>query len=86
MHDARRKEIQRALMLIGEAKGIIEVELTKEQDDLDNMPEDLRNDKTGQGAEDAIDALERALTCCDDGIAACEEAIQGYPSDLVGER
>ena len=77
MNDARRTEIQRALTLIGEAKGIIDVALTKEQDDLDNMPEDLRDDEDGQRAADAVDALERAATCCDDVIAACEEAIQG---------
>jgi hypothetical protein len=74
MHDERRKEIQRALMLIGEAKGIIEVELTKEQDDLDNMPEDLQDEEEGQRAADAVDALERAATCCEDAISACEEA------------
>jgi len=73
MNDARRTEIQRALTLIGEAKGIIDVE----QDDLDNMPEDLQDDEEGQRAADAVDALERAATCCDDVIAACEEAIQG---------
>ena len=78
MNDARRTEIQRALTLIGEAKGIIDVALSKEQDDLDNMPEDLQDDEEGQkGAADAVDALERAATCCDDLIAACEEAIQG---------
>jgi hypothetical protein len=76
MNDARRTEIQRALTLIGEAKGIIDVALTKEQDDLDNMPEDLQDDEEGQSAADAVDALERAATCCDDVIAACEEAIQ----------
>jgi hypothetical protein len=78
MDETRRKEIQRAVTMMGEAKGIIDVALTKQQDYLDNMTEDLRN-KTGQIAEDAIDALERALTCCDDAISACEEAIQGYP-------
>jgi len=75
MDETRRKEVQRALTLIEEAKGIVDVALTKEQDDLDNMPEDLRNDKTGQGAEDAIDALERAVTCCDETMSACGEAI-----------
>lgn len=77
MNDARRTEIQRALTLIGEAKGIIDVALTKEQDNLDNMPEDLQDDEEGQRAADAVDALERAATCCDDVIVACEEAIQG---------
>jgi hypothetical protein len=37
MNDARRKEIQRALTLIGEAKGILELALSQEQDNLDNM-------------------------------------------------
>ena len=38
MNDARSKEIRRALTLIGEAKGILELALSQEQDDLDNMP------------------------------------------------
>ena len=75
MNDGRRKEIQRAQTLIEQAKAILEVALAQEQEDFDNMPEDLRNDETGQGAEDAIDALERAATCCDDVMSACQEAI-----------
>ena len=76
MNDARRKEIQRAQMLIGEAKGILEVALTQEQDEFDNMPERAQDGEDGQRAEDAVDALERAATCCDDAITACEEAIE----------
>ena len=76
MNDARRKEIQRAQTLIGEAKGILERATTQEQDDLDNMPEDLQGDEQGQSGEDVIDALERAAMCCGDAIAVCEEAMQ----------
>lgn len=75
MNDGRRKEIHRAQTLIEQAKAILEVALAQEQEDFDNMPEDLRNDETGQRAEDAIDALERAGTCCDDVMSACQEAI-----------
>ena len=75
MNDARRTEIQRARTLIEQAKGILEAAPVGEQEDFDNMPEDLRNDETGQRAEDTIDALERAATCCDDVMSACEEAI-----------
>ena len=75
MNDARRKQIQQALALIEQAKGIFEVALAQEQEDFENMPEDLRNDESGQSAEDTIDALERAATCCDDAMSACEEAI-----------
>ena len=75
MNESRRKEIQRAQRLIGEAKGILEVAATQERDDFDQMPGDLQNDDAGERAEDAVDALERAAVCCDDAISACEEAI-----------
>jgi hypothetical protein len=77
MNDVRRKEIQRALTLIGEAKDILEVALTQVQDDFDNMPGDLQGDEEGQRAEDVVDALERAAMGCGDAITACKEAMQG---------
>jgi hypothetical protein len=77
MNDTRRQEIQRALTLIGEAKGILELVLSQEQEDLDNMPEDLQGDEAGQIAEDVVDALERAAMGCGDAITACKEAMQG---------
>ena len=77
MNDARRKEIQRALTLIGEAKGILELALCQEEVDLDNMPENLRGDEAGQRAEDVVDELERAAMGCGDAIIACKAAMQG---------
>ena len=76
MNDARRKEIQRAQVLIGEAKGILELAATQEQDDFDKMPQDLQNDDAGERAEEAVDTLELAAMCCDEAISACEELIQ----------
>jgi hypothetical protein len=70
MNEARRKQIQQALALIEQAKGLLEVVLAQEQEDFDNISEDLQSE-----AEDTIDALERAATCCDDVMTACEEAI-----------
>jgi len=77
VNDTRRQEIQRALTLIGGAKGILELALSQEQEDLDNMPEDLQGDEAGQIAEDVVDALERAAMGCGDAITACKEAMQG---------
>jgi hypothetical protein len=77
MNDARHKEIQRALELIAEAKGVLEAVLTQEQDDFDQMSKDVQDNEEGLRARDAIDALERAVTCCDDAISTCEEAISG---------
>jgi len=76
MNETRRKEIQRAQILIAEAKSILELATAQEQDDFDNMPEDLQGDEEGQSAEDVIDALERAVMGCGDAITACQESIQ----------
>jgi hypothetical protein len=77
MNDARRKEVERALTLIGEAKDILELALSQEQEDLDNMPEDLRGDEAGQRAKRLVDALVRAAMGCGNAITACKEAVQG---------
>ena len=42
MNDDRRKDIQRALTLIGQAKDILVVATTQEQDDYDNILIDKR--------------------------------------------
>jgi hypothetical protein len=76
MKDVRREEIRRVVTLIKEAKGIIEGVLDQEQDDFDNMPEEVQNDEEGQRAEDVVDALEQAGTCCDNAISACEEVLR----------
>ena len=69
------KEIQRALTLIGEAKGIVELTLCQEEVDLDNMPENLRGEEAGQRAEGVVGALGRAAWDCGDAIIACKEAM-----------
>jgi hypothetical protein len=78
MNDARRKEIQRALTLIGQAKDILVVATTQEQDDFGNMPQGVQSDDEGERAEEVVDALERAAMFCDDAITACEEAIMDF--------
>ena len=92
MNDARRKEIQRALTLIGEAKGILELALSQEQDDLDNMPEDLQGDEAGQRAEEAVEALERAAMGCGDAITdaglartIADKMREEYRRQVLGE-
>ena len=78
MNDDRRKDIQRALTLIGQAKDILVVATTQEQDDFGKIPEDRQNDDEGERAEEVVDALERAAMFCDDAITACEEAIMDF--------
>jgi hypothetical protein len=42
------------------SQGVLELALSQEQNDLDNMPEDLHGDEEEERAEDVVDALERA--------------------------
>jgi len=76
MNDACREEIRRVVTLIEEAKGILEGVLDQQQDDFDKMPKDVQNDEEGQRAEEVVDALEQAATCCDNAISACEEVLR----------
>jgi len=59
------------------SQGVLELALSQEQNDLDNMPEDLHGDEEEERAEDVVDALERAAMACGDAITACKEAIHG---------
>jgi hypothetical protein len=76
MKDARREEIRRVLTLIEEAKSMLEGVLDQEQADFDNMPRDVQSDEEGQRAEEVVDALEQAATCCEDAISACKEVLK----------
>jgi len=58
----RRKEIARAAAMIEEAKSILETCRDEEQDYYDNMPESFQNGEKGSVAQEAIDALEEAVS------------------------
>lgn len=60
MNASRRKEIDKARALIGEAKAILEQCEADERDYFDNMPESLQGGDKGQAAEAAADVLQEA--------------------------
>ena len=78
MNDPRRKEIQRALTLIEQAKDILREALLQEQDDFDSMPEDLQNDETGQRAEGGHE--NRSLNC----VAPAVQSFLGKQGKIRG--
>lgn len=61
MNDARRKEIEKALGLISEAKSILETARDEEQEYFDNMPENMQSGEKGEKASEAAGALEEAV-------------------------
>ncbi|MFK0338738.1 hypothetical protein ACIQT7_15835 [Agrobacterium deltaense] len=62
MNKERRKEIARAAAMIEEAKGILETCRDEEQEYYDNMPESFQDGDKGNAAQEAIDALEEAVS------------------------
>ena len=52
-----------------------------EQEAYDNLPESLQESKNGQAMKDAVDALENAISCIEDGCDYLREIFEPY----VGE-
>lgn len=60
MNTERRKELDKAIGFIEEAKAILEQCREAEQDAYDNMPEGLQSGDKGDKAQSAISAMEEA--------------------------
>lgn len=69
MNADRRKQIEKAIELMEEAKGILENCKDEEQDYLDNMPESLQMGDKGQKAGEAIENLDGCDNLLDEAIA-----------------
>lgn len=76
MNKERRNQIQQAIDLINEAKGIFDLVMAEEQEAFDNLPEGLQGADKGQAMETAIAALEDASGGCDAVIDSCNEAME----------
>ena len=58
MNKQRRKELEKAAIILGAARQIIEDVLADEQDAFDNMPESLQYGERGEAMSDGIYTLE----------------------------
>lgn len=63
MNKPRRKELEKALALIAQAREIIEQCRDEEQEAFDNLPESIQDGMQGEKMSDMIDILDSA---CDD--------------------
>lgn len=66
MNKTRRKRIQEAIELIGQAQTIIEEVKEDEQEAHDNLPEPIQYGEKGQQMEEYIEYLDEAYGLCDD--------------------
>ena len=73
MNKQRRKQIEKAFELIGEAEDILESAKSEEQDAYDNLPENFQNGERGEEMQGYIDAMEEAYDGLDTACSAIEQ-------------
>ena len=66
MNKARRKRIEDVQSRLEELKQEIDGILAEEQEAYDNMPESLQEGERGEAMQEAIDALESAVSSCEE--------------------
>ena len=66
MNKARRNRIADVQSQLEELKQEIDSILAEEQEAYDNMPESLQNGERGEAMQEAIDALESAVSSCEE--------------------
>ena len=61
MNKQRRKELEKAVALLAEARELIEVCKDEEQDAFDNLPENFQESERGEQMEEYIYNMEEAI-------------------------
>lgn len=73
MNAERRKELERARVLIAEARDIIDNAASEEREYFDNMPENMQGGDKGTKADEAASALEEVSGEIYDMLGKIEE-------------
>ena len=76
MNNPRRKKLNTILEQLIEIHAVLEEVKDEEQDYFDNIPENLRNSKYYDKAENAVAALEDALSMFDEVADNIETALE----------
>jgi hypothetical protein len=74
--DRRRGQLRDALNMLSNAASVVEMVCDKEQDCVDNYPENLQSTERFEKMEDALDSLNDALEKIDDAKSHIQSAIQ----------
>lgn len=77
MNKARRKELNKALELLAQAREIIEAMQEEEQESFDNMPEGLQVSELGEKIEENAYTLEEIAGYIEEQEQALDEVING---------
>ena len=75
LNAGRRKKLMVAIDHLREASNIVDQIKDEEQDSLDNMPENLQESERYSNMEEAVDALDDALTSINEASDYIENAM-----------
>lgn len=76
MNNPRRKELEKALELLGQARDIIETCYDEESDAFDNLPESIQESDRGEKMCENVETLCDVLNTLDD-IACDLDTVMG---------
>lgn len=75
MNNERRGSLKEAIRLLSRASTIVDTVCDKEQDCMDNYPENLQSTDRFERMEDAVDSLNEALEKLDEAKDCIQAAI-----------
>lgn len=73
MNRQRRKQIEKAFELIGEAEDILESTKSEEQDAYDNLPENFQYGERGEEMQNYIEMLDESIGYLSDAKSVVEQ-------------
>ena len=76
MNKQRRKELQRILDIVQEAIEGLEPLRDEEIEYRDNIPENMQSSEIYEKANDAVDALDEAISCLEETTTYIQSAIE----------
>lgn len=75
MNNVRRKNIEKVIGMISDARSLLEELMQEEEEYRDNMPENLQSSERYEKADEACYAMEEAIGNMEDIESALEEVI-----------
>lgn len=77
MNKPRRKELNKTLDLLAQARAIIEAMQEEEQESFDNMPEGLQMSELGERIEENANRLAEIMDALEEQYDELEDVING---------
>lgn len=75
MNKQRRKEVEKAIVLLEDSLKILDKVSSEEMDAFDNLPDNFRDGDMGQAMEDVMDCLSDATMDISSGVHSLKDLL-----------